>query len=143
MAETMSHSTPTLDQRRANHAWNAIISQATVKDGQRQYDDKAKEYAREARKLPTRILSAGLGQALAFILAKAKDKKPNLKRLHEDLTDWVIRQRPMSAKKPNSLIESIIEGDSDFLRRATDEVLAYLVWLNRFAEAEGLTEGEE
>ncbi|HXG11851.1 MAG TPA: type III-B CRISPR module-associated protein Cmr5 [Gemmataceae bacterium] len=143
MAETTSHSTPTLDQRRANHAWKAIISQATVKDGQRQYDDKAKEYAREARKLPTRILSAGLGQALAFILAKAKDKKPNLKRLHEDLTDWVIRQRPMSAKKPNSLIESIIEGDSDFLRRATDEVLAYLLWLNRFAEAEGLTEGEE
>ena len=30
----------------------------------------------------------------------------------------------------------------DFLRRATDEVLAYLQWLTRFAEAEGLTEGE-
>jgi len=140
---TTSKPGPTLDQRRAKHAWERVVSQATVKDGQRQYDEKAKEYARGAKKLPTRIMAAGLGQALAFILAKAKDRKPNLKQLHEDLTDWVIKQRPMSAKKPNSLMESIIEGDSDFLRRATDEVLAYLVWLNRFAEAEGLTEGGE
>lgn len=143
MAQTTNSARPTLEQRRANHAWQKIISQATVKDGHRDYDDKAKEYAREAKKLPTRIMAAGLGQALAFILAKAKDKKPNLRRLHEDLTDWIIRQRPTSAKKPDSLIESIIDGDSDFLRRATDEALAYLVWLNRFAEAEGLTEGEE
>ena len=133
----------TLDQRRANHAWQKIISQATTKDGRRKYDDGAKEYAREAKKLPTRIMAAGLGQALAFILAKAENKKPNLKRLHDDLTDWVIRQRPLSAENQNSLLESIIKGDSDFLRRATDEVLAYLVWLNRFAEAEGLTEGDE
>jgi CRISPR-associated protein Cmr5 len=40
-------------------------------------------------------------------------------------------------------LERIVQGNSDFLRRATDEVLAYLLWLNRFAEAEGLTEGEE
>jgi CRISPR-associated protein Cmr5 len=143
MAEATTKSGPTLDQRRAKHAWERIIGQATIKNGQRQYDEKAKEYAREAKRLPTRIMAAGLGQALAFILAKAKDKKPNLKRLHEDLTDWVIKHRSIPAKKPNSLLESIIEGDSDFLRRATDEVLAYLVWLNRFAEAEGLTEGEE
>lgn len=143
MSATKEQSRPTLDQRRANHAWERIVGQAKVNNGHRQYDDKAKEYAREAKRLPSRIMAAGLGQALAFILAKAKDKKPNLKRLHDDLTDWVIKQRPMSAKKPDSLMESIIEGDSDFLRRATDEVLAYLLWLNRFAEAEGLTEGEE
>jgi CRISPR-associated protein Cmr5 len=143
VSATKEHSRPTLDQRRAKHAWERIVGQAKVNNGQRQYDDKAKEYAREAKKLPTRIMAAGLGQALAFILAKAKDKKPNLKQLHNDLTDWVIMQRAMSAKKPDSLMESIIEGDSDFLRRATDEVLAYLVWLNRFAEAEGLTEQEE
>ena len=127
----------------AGHAWQKVTSQAKVTSGQRSYDEKAKEYAREAKKLPMRIMAAGLGQVLAFILAKAKDKKPNFKRLHEDLTDWVIKQRPMSAKKPDSLMESIVEGDSDFLRRATDEALAYLSWLNRFAEAEGLGEGEE
>ena len=138
----------TLDQRRANHAWDKITSlqviskQVIPKKEPRKYDEDAKEYAREARKLPARIMAAGLGQALAFIMAKAK-KKPKLKQLHDDLTDWVITRRSIPAEKPDSLMQSIIEGDSDFLRRATDEVLAYLVWLNRFAEAEGLTEEEE
>ena len=46
--------------------------------------------------------------------------------------------------KTVDLLERIVKGNSDFLRRATDEVLAYLVWLKRFAEAEGLTdEGED
>ncbi|MCI0421905.1 MAG: type III-B CRISPR module-associated protein Cmr5 [Acidobacteria bacterium] len=134
----------TLDQRRANHAWKAILSFSRNKpNGECEYDEAAKEYAREAHKLPTRIMAAGLGQALAFILAKAKDKKPNLRLLHDHLTDWVIRQRPISSMKPDSLLESVIEGDSDFLRRTTDEALAYLLWLNRFAEAEGLTEGAD
>ena len=125
----------TLDQRRAAHAWEAV---GRFKD--RNADGK--EYAGEAHKLPMRIMAAGLGQALAFILAKAKEKKKNLKQLHEDLTDWVMRKHPLPGKKDN-LLESIIEGDAAFLRRATDEALAYLQWLNRFAEAAGLTEGVE
>ena len=134
-------SSPTLDQRRALHAWNAILSFNKAEPGQKhKYDSDAKEYASEAKKLPMRIKAAGLGQALCFILAKAKDKKPNLKRIHEHLTDWIITQRPMHASVPTSLMESIMQGDADFLRRATDEALTYLQWLNRFAEAEGLTD---
>jgi CRISPR-associated protein Cmr5 len=136
MAETRPQEKPTLDQRRARHAWEAVTRLKQMKP------EDAKEYAREAKKLPTRIVAAGLGQALAFILAKAKDKKPNLKQLHDDLTDWVLTQRQMAATRAGSLLQSIIHGSSDFLRRATDETLAYLLWLNRFAEAEGLTEGE-
>lgn len=124
----------TLDQRRAAHAWNAIESIG--------FGDPAKEYAREAKKLPVRIMAAGLGQAMAFILAKAKNKKPNLIKLHEDLTDWVIAKRGIPAEKPNHLLESIAKGNSDFLRRATDEALAYLQWINRFAEAKGLSDEE-
>ncbi len=142
-ADVSSSIRKTLDQRRAEHAWQKIISQAKREGGSRKYDEKAKEYAREAKKLPVRIMAAGLGHALAFLLAKAKDKKPNLKRLHDDLTDWIIRRRRISATKPESLMESIVDGDSEFLRRATEEALAYLVWLNRFAEAEGLTDEEE
>ena len=142
MSQATNKPGPTLDQRRASHAWQAIVGQARTTGEGRKYNKQAEEYVREAKKLPMRIMAAGLGHALAFIRAKAKDK-PNLNRLHEDLTDWVIKQRPIAAKKPHSLMESIIDGDSDFLRRATDEALAYLLWLNRFAEAEGLTEGEE
>jgi len=127
---------PTLDQRRARHAWEAIqeLLAKTASEADR------KEYAGEAKKLPIRIVNAGLGQALVFIHAKAKDKKPNLKLLNEHLTDWTLHQRGLPGSKPDSLLNSIIYGDSDFLRRATDEVLAYLQWLNRFAEAEDLTD---
>jgi CRISPR-associated protein Cmr5 len=138
MAEKTDQGKPTLDQRRARHAWDAVQQLKKLDK------DKAKEYAGEAEKLPTRIMAAGLGQALAFLAAKAKakDKKPNLKKLLDDLTGWVIQQRPMIAAKTDSLLGSVIHGNSDFLRRATDETLAYLQWLNRFAEAEGLADQE-
>ena len=41
------------------------------------------------------------------------------------------------------MITAIVHGTSDKLRLMTDEALAYLQWLNRFAEARGLTEGDE
>lgn len=130
MATELSAS-QTLDQRRAAHAWEAIQQlRANPKQSQRE------EYAGEAKKLPIRIMTSGLGQALAFLLAKAKDKKPNLRQLHDDLTDWTLQHRGIRGAVRQSLLGSVIQGDSDFLRQATDEVLAYLQWLNRFAEAE-------
>ncbi len=136
MAETTSHSTPTLDQRRANHAWNAV-QQAKQKQGHHEKQDP-KKFGGQVKKLPTRILAAGLGQALAFL--KAKDYAPGLLA---EVSDWINTRIPPRQKESNDLLERIVQGNSDFLRRATDEVLAYLLWLNRFAEAEGLTEGEE
>lgn len=134
MSETTPATRPNLDQRRARHAWQAVQSllsrESTIMD----------DYAREAKKLPVRIMTSGLGQAIAFIRAKAKSKR-GLDRLHDDLTDWVLRQRPIKAAHPDSLVKSIVDGDSLFLRRVTDETLAYLNWLNRFAEAEGLPRG--
>ena len=136
----------TLDQRRARHAWEAVgqlMKENTV-------DKDA--YAREAKKLPARILAAGLGQALAFLSAKtkakeegqegnkAKAKEKALRQLAEDLSGW-IRERGL-IEKDKQLLESVIQSDAVFLRRATDEVLAYLEWLNRFLEAEGLPKRE-
>jgi CRISPR-associated protein Cmr5 len=150
---------PTLDQRRANHAWEAIqriLKEYPVRivneNGKQKKvpHEQAKRYGGQAKKLPTRIMAAGLGQALAFL--QAKDYAPDLLVA---ISDWVLIKRPKpddktgpplakeEANLKKSLIEGIVKGDSNFLRRATDEVLAYLVWLNRFAEAEGLTEGEE
>ena len=121
----------TIDQRRAEHAWNKI--EALGKGS------GAKDYAREAKKLPMRIMAAGLGQAMAFILAKAGDKK-SLKQLHADISEWALKKRGLPGKHQNSILKSVIEGDTEFLRRATDEIMAYLQWLNRFAEAKGLTD---
>jgi CRISPR-associated protein Cmr5 len=137
MPETMmSKASPTLDQRRASHAWDAV-QRAKQKQEHHQKQDP-KKFGGQAKKLPTRIMAAGLGQALAFL--KAKDYAPGLLA---ELTEWMKQRIPPKQGEPSDLLERIVKGDSDFLRRATDEVLAYLVWLNRFAEAEGLTEGEE
>jgi CRISPR-associated protein Cmr5 len=136
MAETKNDSPPTLDQRRAHHAWNAV-QRAKQKQGDHEKQDP-KKFGGQVKKLPTRILAAGLGQALAFL--RAKDYAPGLLA---ELSDWINTRIPPRQGEPKDLLERIVQGNSDFLRRATDEVLAYLLWLNRFAEAEGLTEGEE
>ena len=130
---------PTLDQRRARHAWDAV---ARIRN-----DPKARSsasgYAREAKRLPVRILTAGLGHALAFLCAKAGSGKTESANtaLLRDVADWVLDKRgnpDSTADRPasNALVEKIVASDATFLRVTTDEVLAYLQWLTRFAEAE-------
>jgi len=79
---------------------------------------------------------------LSFIAAKAKDRKKGLSDLDHDVTDWA-KQRLAAAKGHNTLLEAVIMTDTQFLRRATDEILAYLGWLNRFTEAKGLPHKKE
>lgn len=126
---------PTLDQRRARHAWGAV---ARVRNDPK----RSSGYAREAKRLPVRILTAGLGHALAFLNAKAGAGRESANVLLLcDVADWVLDKRgnpDSSADRPEpyALIEKIVAGDAAFLQFATDEVLAYLQWLTRFAEAE-------
>ncbi|MFZ5588005.1 MAG: type III-B CRISPR module-associated protein Cmr5 [Thermodesulfobacteriota bacterium] len=135
MSQAVTSTQQSLDQRRAKHAWEAV--QNIVKDR-----DKAKKYGQQAKKLPMRIMASGLGQALVFL--HAKKYAPELLR---DLGDWVLHKKDGpdqgkpkdTGKEDAALIKAILKYDSPKLRMVTDEVLAYLQWLNRFAEAEGLT----
>lgn len=126
----------TLDQRRASHAWDVVQRAKQKQDPHRNQDPK--KFGGQAKRLPIRIMAAGLGQALAFL--QAKDYAPGLLA---ELSAWIGERIPLKQGEPADLLERIVKGDSEFLRRATDETLAYLVWLNRFAEAEGLTDEEE
>ncbi|ACJ00843.1 hypothetical protein RC1_3485 [Rhodospirillum centenum SW] len=104
-----------------------------------------------------RIRAAGLGQALAFVRAKAKAKEKEGKRkeglvlLLQTVGGWVLPRLKSDADitgtpalaSDDALIRDILGGDRIFLRRATLETLAYLEWLNRFAEAEGLGDGDD
>ena len=123
---------PTLDQCRARHAWESV---ARIKS---RPGDVQKAYRREAKRLPVRTLTAGVGHALAFLKAKNNDANDELLR---DVADWLIdkRERPDSPEerpRAGALIEKIVKGDGIFLQVTTDEVLAYVQWLARFAEAE-------
>ncbi|QQP92188.1 type III-B CRISPR module-associated protein Cmr5 [Skermanella sp. TT6] len=136
-----------LDQRRAAHAWNAVQEMGKSPDAK-----AAGDFAGHAKKLPMRIRAAGLGQALAFVAAKAKARdaknaKPGLVALLETLNCWVLDQRELrttsAGDDPHALIQEITSRDSAFLKRATAETMSYLLWLNRFAEAEGLRGSDE
>jgi CRISPR type III-B/RAMP module-associated protein Cmr5 len=125
----------TLDQQRAAHAWRVAES-------------ADKSFGRQAKRLGPRILIAGLGPAVQFLIAK--DEAP---KLADALEAWLLREgptkvaptpRPAEAVRAGAspLIENIMQGDSDRLRWLTAEALAYLAWLSRFCEARGLTEDE-
>lgn len=126
----------TLDQRRAAHAWAAVERIESLWGG---------DYAREAKRLPVRTLTSGLGHAMAFLKAKSKPGDANEQLLH-DLSDWVLRERALPSRPDGSkeLMEAITKGDATFLQLATDEALAYLQWLTRFSEARfGSEEGSD
>lgn len=128
--DTKLQARPTLDQRRAKHAWEAVQK---FLDAHKDDEDR-KKFGNHAKKLPTRILTSGLGQALAFL--EAKREAP---ALVEALNDW-IDQRRKAPTEDRRLMVRVIDGDADFLRFATAESLAYLQWLTRFAEAQKLTD---
>jgi CRISPR-associated protein Cmr5 len=139
LAETKPAETKTLDQLRARHAWEVVqgvrSKYAKKENGKELLGREGKEFGTQVKKLPTRIIAAGLGQALAFL--EAKEYAPELR---EALTNWLGQRRPPAPGEDASLLVRIIRSNADFQRYATAECLAYLVWLVRFADACKLTE---
>ncbi len=119
----------TLQQRAAN-AWQAIGEVRSKQDKTRN------EYGSLVRGLPALILSDGLGQALAFLKAKAKgDTNTSAHGLaYRHVSAWVCVQLVGSAQ--DDLLELVLKQNSHGYRQATTEALAYLQWIKRFAEAE-------
>jgi CRISPR-associated protein Cmr5 len=135
----------TLEQERAQQAW-ACVQEVTNKP-----QEFKKKYGSLARKVPMLVLTNGLGQTLAFLLAKAKRHEPEQKRSVEakahdlllvHLSNWVLSQVASSTPASNGdlLLQWVLQNDSAAYRRATIESLAFLTWLKRFAEAELPTE---
>lgn len=122
----------TLAQRRARHAWQAVEAAREKLE-----EAETRDYAREAKRLPVRIMTSGLGHALSFMRAKGGTARD---RLSSDLATWLLKERGLSGRTGQydgqMLIDEIVEHDADFLRRVTEESLLYLQWLTRFAEAE-------
>lgn len=115
-------------QQRAEAAWKAV---SEVKN---QSQEDQKKHAALARRLPALIRSSGLGQTLAFLRAK-KGKEHDWIRNH--LSAWVLSQLPQKSSH-GDLLDWILQKETDqrSYRYATQEALAYLQWLKRFAESE-------
>ncbi|MBI5514308.1 MAG: type III-B CRISPR module-associated protein Cmr5 [Deltaproteobacteria bacterium] len=125
----------TTDQERARHAWERI---EVLKGEKERNADKAGKCGREARKLPVRILTAGLGPALLYVT-----NKDETGILAKALGEWMSRRFPPAGGQPVELLERIVKGDGTFLKLATGEALAWLQWFVRFAEAENLVGKED
>jgi CRISPR-associated protein Cmr5 len=127
-----------LPQRRAEHALAAIdalnnTADAKVKTAYRSY----------VRSLPATIVMAGLGQAVAMLLARGKDGEGNqaaYKQLHDHLSAWLLCKDSCCpcADRPEDgtrLIDRIVKGSQDDYLLAQAEALAYLDWLKKLATA--------
>ena len=132
----MPNNRQTTEQQRAKGAWENV-------EGVN--ESKGKEYGSWARKLPSLIQTNGLGQALAFLKAKGKgDRSSHYTMLYNHVSTWVCKHLKPT-ETPNDLLEWVITQNSGNYRRATNETLAYALWLRRFAEAKGWSgdEGNE
>jgi len=126
----------TMEQDRAQFAWTNVSKLPESLKG---------KYKDIVRKFPSLIQNNGLGQALAFLLAKGTDKKgekPDQSKEHGQLylhlQTWICEKQrllPEDKKGPFWLIEGLIAVDSTRYRHVTLEVLAISGWLKRFAEA--------
>jgi CRISPR-associated protein Cmr5 len=124
----------TLQQRRAAMAWKQI-----EETDRRDYKNK---YGSLVRGLPARIQTDGLGQTLAFLLAKAKNDRNNEHyAAYEHLSAWLGANEQFGFGK--GAFEWLLQQDSDTYRQAAAEAQAYLGWLKRFAEAKGWKADEE
>ncbi|MEM4555091.1 MAG: type III-B CRISPR module-associated protein Cmr5 [Candidatus Anstonellaceae archaeon] len=157
----------TLEQERARYAWQCIQHcldhaieglQARIAEERNeknreglqrrlktlQSEEGGKNWKREygslARKVPSLILTNGLGQTLAFLKAKGKgDPSDEHEVFYQHISNW-LKQR---LRLEDDLLEWIVNSaNSQQYRIATMEALVFLQWLKRFAEAI-LPKGEE
>ena len=125
-----------LEQKRAQDAWNIVrpIKQEwEAARNDQKVEAKVKKHSALARGAPADVLTAGLGQTLAFWRAK---KEPHHLWLYDAVSTWVLDQMKLPGNAPD-LLEWIVDtADANQYRMATAEALAYLTWVKRFAEAE-------
>jgi CRISPR-associated protein Cmr5 len=108
---------------------------------------KPKEYKAYVKKMPMLIKTNGLGAAMAFAFAKgAKGGKVETNTpwglLYSQIEDWLKKDEKglITDFEKGRIAKFLAETDSYTYRAVTVEVLAFLSWLRRFAEA--LIEGE-
>ena len=122
----------TLDQRRAERAWDDVKQIENTGN-----ESLKKKYAALARKTPANLQSSGLGQSLAFLRAKAGQKREGNEHwlLYRHVSHWVMNEMKQPNGEADRLLEWVVKQDSPIYRQATAETMAYLNWLKRFAEA--------
>lgn len=118
----------TQEQERAALAWTQVTDVSRDPDVAQKY----RSYVRSATSL---ILTNGLGQTLAFYKSKSGQKSPD-EKAYAALVDHLSKRVGKILPMTDDLLQAVSQNyTSSEYRRATNEVLAYLLWLKRFADA--------
>jgi CRISPR-associated protein Cmr5 len=117
-----------LEQRRAISAWECVERVLKWPEGK-----KKGEYRTRALALTSMVLANGLGQVAAFLYQAKEEGRHADSQLYDDLSKWVVAQVDGGE---GDLLEAILNrwGAYQYMR-ATDEAIAFLSWLKRFAAA--------
>ncbi len=120
----------TLEQKRAQFAWEQINK---VRN-QKKYSPA--KVAMHLRRLPAMVLTNGLGQTLAFLLADSKNNKDGPSYVvYAMLAEWLITKRHLYEGKQEELLYHLAKGDRAKYQQAQEEVWALLNWLKKCADA--------
>lgn len=141
--------TQSLSQLRAKHALNAIeILAASARGSSGSGSSPLGHYVSYTKALPANIRSLGLGQAMAFLLAKAKgDTQDPHRLLYNHVAEWLYERGIYDAHKPVQLPDKfmthLVNGTQTQYKQAQIEAMAYLEWLKKFAVALLTTEAKD
>lgn len=118
MTETCLSRIYTIEQKRAQKAYNVALP--------------SKEYRAGVRQLAPMIVNNGLLQALTFFKAKRTDVYNSIMGY---LDEWLNEHGLRAGQEFIQRVAGLTVTD---YRAATAEALAFTTWLKRFAEAKGI-----
>lgn len=123
--QTSKKPAPTLEQRRAQDAWNKS-------------ERYKKAHANFAKGLPALIMNSGLMQVLAFCHEKGKKESGrHSEEVASDLRTWLQQRFPQIIPSANfePFMESLMKAKPADYQVITAEAFAWLKWLRQMASA--------
>lgn len=133
----------TLEQLRSGHAMDVL---------DRVPNTRRRDYRQQVEKLPTMIITSGLGQTLAFLKSKQSGREDDaMSIIYGALQDWLTKGTNHivwegSVQEEPDLMRRIRLTTSTTLSQLTIEALSYVNWMKRIARAyveDGEDEGEQ
>lgn len=121
--------------------------------------NKKKDYRGRVQSLSVLIHDSGLMQTLAFFLSKTNESDHHIQLLANQLLRWI--NRPQFSSSPSTIdndtlsnldklkrenlksYKTLMDKSSMELLRLTNDLLAMVEWLSRFADAKFKEKGEE
>lgn len=118
-------STPTLEQQRAQNAWQACAA----------YN---KDHVNAAKGLPALIMNSGLMQVLAFCHEKGKkESSRHMEDVATYLRTWLAGRFPRNFKSADfsTFMQALMQASPADYQAINAEAFAWLKWLRQMAAA--------